>query len=235
MNRFARILVVDDNDEIRRLLVVALEFEGYDVEQAAGGMEAFERIDQEPPDLVLLDITMPVISGIEVLEAIRRRSSSMPVILLTGMSAEENRVRGLKLGADDYVMKPFSTPELMARVEAVLRRSHAGVDPLEVINHAGLKLDSVSRELWIEGEPVELTAREFDLLLFFAARPGRVFTRHQLLRDVWRSSSTWQQASTVTEHVHRLRNKLGKRPDGTPWITTVRSVGYRFERRAGDS
>jgi DNA-binding response OmpR family regulator len=231
MTRSARILVVEDQEDIRLLLATALEAEGYEVDLAADGMQAFELLASSPPDLVILDIVMPVISGLEVLDNIRHRSSKLPVILLTSLQAEENRVRGLRLGADDYVAKPFSSPELMARVEAVLRRSQAGTDPVEVIELSGIKLDRASRELWVGGEPVELTAREFDLLLFLAGRPGRVFSRHELLREVWRSSSSWQQVSTVTEHVHRLRAKLGARPDGRQWITTVRGVGYRFERR----
>lgn len=230
MSRCARILVVEDQESIRLLLSAALEDEGYDVVLAADAPQAFEVLEREPPDLVILDMVMPVIGGLEVLESIRRRSARLPVILLTGLDAEENRVRGLRLGADDYVIKPFSTPELMARVEAVLRRSQAGIDPFEVIDYGGMRLDRTSRELWVGGEPVELTAREFDLLLFLAARPGRALSRHELLRKVWQSAGTWQQASTVTEHVHRLRRKLGPRPDGSEWISTVRGVGYRFER-----
>jgi two-component system phosphate regulon response regulator PhoB len=232
--RDARILVVEDHDDLRYLLTCALEVEGYEVTLAVDGSTALESIADRPPDLVLLDIVMPVISGLEVLEAIRRTTPQLPVILLSGLCAEENRVRGLRHGADDYVVKPFSTPELIARVDALLRRANAGAHPFDVIEISGMKVDRLSRQLWLGGELVELTAREFDLLAFLAAHPGRVYTRETLLRHVWGSSASWQTAATVTEHVYRLRAKLAVRSGRREWITTVRGVGYRFERRQAD-
>jgi DNA-binding response OmpR family regulator len=228
----ARILVVDDDEHVRSSLSCALEDHGYDVDVAGDGPSAFKLLERRPPDLVLLDIVMPTISGLDVLAAIRSTTRRLPVILVSALCSEENRIRGLRLGADDYIVKPFATRELMARVDAVLRRANGGTDPLDIVESGGLKLDPLSREVWVDGEPVALTAREFDLLLFLAARPGRVFTRDALLRHVWSSSASWQTPATVTEHVHRLRIKIGARSDdGGERITTVRGVGYRFERR----
>jgi DNA-binding response OmpR family regulator len=227
----SRVLVVEDQADVRCLLTTTLESEGYRAESASDGMQAFERLEANPPDLVILDVMMPVVSGLEVLDHIRQKCGSIPVILLTSLGAEENRVRGLRMGADDYMVKPFSPRELMARVDAVLRRSSAsGRSAASTVVHGKVRLDLAARSVTVDGVAVELTAREFDLVAFLAERPGKVFTRPQLLHEVWQSSAAWQQASTVTEHVHRVRGKIGNQPDGSPWIATVRGVGYRFER-----
>jgi len=225
-----KILVVDDESDIRELVAGVLELDGYEVVRAANGMEAMERLDKDQPDLVVLDLMMPVISGLEVLQDIRQKGAT-PVILLTALESEDNRVRGLRLGADDYVVKPFSPRELSARIAAVLRRTNGAPAAGSVIEHKHLRIDLSSREVWLRDVLVETTAKEFDLLAFFAGAPGRVFTRHQLLREVWRSSAEWQQEGTVTEHVRRLRQKIEDEPDRPQWLQTVRGVGYRFERR----
>ncbi|HVM10073.1 MAG TPA: response regulator transcription factor [Acidimicrobiales bacterium] len=231
-----RILIIDDDHDLREMATVVLEADGFEVVQASSAMEAFEAIAGELPDLVILDMVMPAITGLEVLQNIRQRSATVPILILSGLGSEENRVRGLQLGADDYVTKPYSPRELVARVHALLRRSGATPGSGSTIVFDGLAIDLLAREVTVRGEPVPMTAMEFDLLAFFASHPGRVYTRHQLLREVWQSSSQWQQANTVTEHVRRVRAKIEL--DGTSdagsvrWIETVRGVGYRFARRA---
>ena len=228
----AKVLVVEDEEDIAALVVSALESDGFEVVSASNGMEAMERVEKDHPDLVVLDVMMPVISGLEVLQNIRQKGNT-PVILLTALESEDNRVRGLQLGADDYIVKPFSVRELSARVTALLRRSGMSASTVPTIEYPGLRIDLTGREVWVKGEMVETTAKEFDLLAFLAAAPGRVFTRHQLLREVWQSSSEWQQEGTVTEHVRRLRLKIEDDAEKPRWLQTVRGVGYRFERRTG--
>jgi DNA-binding response OmpR family regulator len=226
----AKVLVVEDEVDIMELVATTLEADGYAVARAANGMEAMERLDKDAPDLVILDLMMPVISGLEVLQHIRQKGTT-PVILLTALESEDNRVRGLQLGADDYIVKPFSVRELGARVGALLRRSNMSAATSSNIEYPGLKIDVAGREVWVKGVFVETTAKEFDLLAFLAAAPGKVFTRHQLLKEVWQSSSEWQQEGTVTEHVRRLRLKIEEDAEHPKWLLTVRGVGYRFERR----
>jgi DNA-binding response OmpR family regulator len=226
-----RILVVEDEAEIRELVRFTLEVDGYTVLKASNAMEAFELLEREHPDLVLLDLMMPAISGLEVLQTIRRRDTALPVIIVSALGSEDNRVRGLQLGADDYLCKPFSPRELVARVQALLRRAQGPSAAVTTIEYDGLRIDVTAREVWVRGNVVETTAKEFDLLAFLAANPGRVYTRHQLLREVWNSSSEWQQEGTVTEHVRRLRVKVEEDAERPRWLQTVRGVGYRFERR----
>jgi DNA-binding response OmpR family regulator len=225
-----RVLVVDDDADVTRLLATSLEREGYIVVQAATAMEAFDRFARDEPDLVIIDVMMPVVSGLEVLEHIRRKGST-PVIVLSALGDEECRIRGFRLGADDYVVKPFSIRELAARVGVLLRRAGGSDHTTTVIQHRDLVVNLAEREVWARGVLVETTALEFDLLAFLAGNPGRVFTRHELLRDVWGSSAEWQQEGTVTEHVRRLRVKLEADPAAPFWLQTVRGVGYRFNRR----
>jgi DNA-binding response OmpR family regulator len=224
------VLVVEDEVDIMELVASTLEVDGYAVVRAANGMEAMERLEKDEPDLVVLDLMMPVISGLEVLQHIRQKGST-PVILLTALESEDNRVRGLQLGADDYIVKPFSIRELSARVAALLRRSGMAASTNPTIEFPGLRIDLNGREVWVQDVMVETTAKEFDLLAYLAAAPGKVFTRHQLLKEVWQSSSEWQQEGTVTEHIRRLRLKIEDDAEKPKWILTVRGVGYRFERR----
>jgi DNA-binding response OmpR family regulator len=220
-------LVVDDDKAVRELLTRYLELEGFNVDVAADGSSALAVAAERPPDLILLDVMLPVVDGLEILSRLRG-NSDVPVILLTARGSESDRIMGLKLGADDYVVKPFSPGELSARISSVLRRSGSG-QPRTRLEFDGLVLDLSSREVTVEGAPVTTTAREFDLLAFLASSPRQVFSREQLLAQVWESSSEWQDPDTVTEHVRRLRRRIEPDSDNPRWIKTVRGVGYRFE------
>jgi DNA-binding response OmpR family regulator len=228
MTATERILVVDDEPMVREVIVAYLEREGFRVVEATTGTEALRQIAESRPDLVVLDVMLPEIDGFSVLAALRK-ANDIPVILLTARTEEPDRVLGLELGADDYVVKPFSPRELVARVRSVLRRSAAPVSPPQVLEFDGLVIDEQAREISVDGNPVETTPREFDLIAFLARSPRQVFSRGQLLEQVWDSSSEWQDPSTVTVHVRRLRRKIEKNPDDPRWITTVWGVGYRFE------
>ena len=222
-----RILVVDDEPMVREVLVTYLEREGYAVDQAADGKAALEMAASATPDLIVLDVMLPEVDGFAVLTRLRQ-TSSVPVILVTARTAEPDRIVGLELGADDYVVKPFSPREVVARVRSVLRRAHAPMvsDRLEF---DGLVVDGSSREVRLDGDLVELTPKEFDLLAYLAASPRIAMSRSTLLENVWDSSPYYQDPSTVTVHVARLRQKIERDPNQPRWITTVRGVGYRFE------
>ena len=226
-NSIARLLVVDDDEDLRRMLVSILSQEGYEVDQAPDASAAQALLARRRPDLLLLDIMMPEQDGLELLSTLRAKGD-VPVILLTGRGNEADRVLGLKMGADDYVVKPFSAAELAARISSVLRRSRPR-RPSATLSFDALVIDTTSREVRLAGQPVELTAKEFDLLSHLASWPRQVFSRDQLLREVWESSADWQDSSTVTEHVRRVRRKIEADPDNPRWIHTVRGVGYRFE------
>lgn len=217
--------MVDDEADIRALLTRYLEIEGYQVSEAADADSTFRALAEASPDLVLLDVMLAPDDGLDVLARLRSESD-VAVILLTGRGAEADRVMGLKLGADDYVVKPFSPAEVEARISSVLRR----VKPPSPtsLRFDGLTIDLGAREVHVRGELVSLTAKEFDLLAFLASSPRQVFTRAQLLDHVWHSSADWQSPGTVTEHVRRLRNRLEDDPDHPRWVTTVWGVGYRF-------
>jgi DNA-binding response OmpR family regulator len=234
-----RVLVVDDEPMLRNLLSRLLRMEGYDVLEAADGDAALEVVAAQAPDLVLLDVMMPARDGIDVLGDLRK-ISEVPVILVSALGEEADRVLGLKMGADDYVVKPFSAAELSARIESVLRRAppraaapgpapRARTGPASRLTFDGLVVDLQTREVTVAGRKVDMTAKEFDLLAFLAGSPRQVFSREQLLQQVWASSSDWQSDATITEHVRRLRRKMEEDPDHPRWIVTVRGVGYRFE------
>jgi len=223
-----RLLIVDDEADVRSTLARLLEDEGYCIEQASTGSEASSAMSLRPPDLVILDVMLSTEDGFDVL-ATFRRTTNVPVILVTGRGREADRVLGLKLGADDYVVKPFSSAELAARVGSVLRRTGRRPDLDTVMDFGRLTIDTRAREVHLDGELVETTPKEFDLLAFLAGSPRQVFTRDQLLAQVWSSSSAWQDAGTVTEHVRRVRRKIETDPENPRWVRTVRGVGYRFE------
>jgi len=223
-----RILVVDDEEDVRSMVARLLEGEGYQVEQAASAGEADSALAARPPDLVILDVMLTTDDGFDVLAGLRR-TSNVPVILVTGRGRETDRVLGLKLGADDYVVKPFSPAELAARVGTVLRRTGRRPDDQATLEFGDLAIDMKAREIRLRGDLVETTPKEFDLLAFMASSPRQVFTREQLLAQVWSSSTAWQDAGTVTEHVRRVRRKIEPDPDNPRWVRTVRGVGYRFE------
>jgi two-component system alkaline phosphatase synthesis response regulator PhoP len=225
-----RILIVEDDRTLRQALTFNLEREGYLVRMAVDGQQALDRARNEPFDLMLLDVMLPGMSGIEVLRVLRAERVSMPVIILSAKGDEIDRVVGLKVGADDYVAKPFSRPELLARIEAVLRRGRRASadvpDETDVIRIGGLHIDRARREVSLGGQPLQLTLKEFDLLAHLAAHPGRIFTRDQLLSRVWGLDYEGGDR-TVDVHVSWLRGKLRQR-HGHNYFRTVRGVGYAF-------
>ena len=226
------VLVVEDDADVIALLERYLQGEGYQVVTARDGTSTLAAVAQHEPDLVLLDIVLGDEDGREILREMRF-VSDVPTIFLTGRGLESERIAGLKLGADDYVVKPFSLGELSARIESVLRRSGANVAEHQIeaptMRFGDLAINEHTYEVTLRGELVELTSKEFALLAFLAGSPRQVFTRQQLLEHVWSSSNEWQNEATVTEHVRRLRAKLETDPDNPRWITTIRGVGYRFE------
>ncbi len=222
-----RVLVVDDEPMVREVVAAYLQREGFRVAEAADGAAALDQLAAGLPDLVVLDLMLPHVDGYEVMRRLRR-TSDVPVILLTARTEEPDRVLGLELGADDYVVKPFSPRELAARVRTVLRRARPRQEPVR-LEFEGLVVDSRTREVLVDGAAVDLTAREFELLAFLAAAPRQVFSRGQLLEQVWDSSPDYQDPSTVTVHVRRIRHKIEPDPRRPRWIVTVWGVGYRFE------
>nr|WP_226363653.1 response regulator transcription factor [Pseudonocardia abyssalis] len=222
----ARVLVVDDDERVRTVVSWQLEADGYLVDEAPDGAAALARIADARPDLVVLDLSMPGVGGLDVLRRVRDGDGSLPVIVLSGRSGETDRIVGLDLGADDYLVKPFSPGELAARVRSVMRRSGRSAPGAR---GGGLVVDPATRDVVADGRTVDLTAREFDLLAFLVQHPRQVFSRAQLLKQVWRSDPGWQGEATVTEHVHRLRHKIESDPAHPRRLRTVRGVGYQLE------
>jgi DNA-binding response OmpR family regulator len=223
-----RILVVDDEPKIREIVRRYLEQDGYDVVEAADGTTALKAAREARPDLIILDIMMPGIDGIEVLRQVRTESQ-VPVILLTARVEEVDTLVGLAVGADDYVTKPFSPRELVARVKTVLRRSRSASihDADERLEFEGLVIDASRREVLRDGTPCELTTLEFDLLSALARAPGRVLTRRQLLEKVW-GWDYFGDERVVDVHIRSIRQTLGDPADAPQFIGTVRGVGYKF-------
>jgi DNA-binding response OmpR family regulator len=225
-----RILVVDDEPAIRALIVPTLRNDGYDVDEAPDGETALARFRSRAHDLVILDLRLPGIEGLDVLRELRK-GSDVAVIVVTARAEETDRIVGLELGADDYVTKPFSPRELAARVRAVLRRRSTAASPGATADSAmrfdGLEVDPDRHEVTVDGEPVELTSLEFELLGALAATPGRVFTRRQLIERVW-GWDFYGDERLVDVHVRNLRKALGDPADAPRFIGTVRGVGYKF-------
>jgi two-component system response regulator ResD len=224
------VLVVDDEPTIAEVVARYLERAGYEARIAGDGPTAVQLARTLRPDLVVLDLMLPGLDGLEVMRRIRDGDRDrVAVILLTAKGEESDRVIGLRLGADDYVVKPFSPAELVARVDAVLRRMDTSPEAAEPLQFEGLCIDPAARRVLVDGEEAALTQREFDLLLFLAKHPGQVFSRNQLMDAVWQYSF-YSDTSTVTVHIRRLRSKI-ERHDGEReprWIQTVWGVGYRF-------
>jgi DNA-binding response OmpR family regulator len=225
--RAERVLVVDDEERIRSLVGSYLRAEGFEVDEAATGEEALTKIRTRQPDLVILDVRLPGVDGFEALRELRR-DSEVYVIMLTARTEEADKLVGLAVGADDYVTKPFSPRELVARVKAVLRR---GREPEradeELLRLEGLEVDLARRQVHRDSEAVELTALEFDLLAALASAPGRVFTRHQLIERVW-GWDFFGDERVVDVHIRNLRRALGDTADDPQFIGTVRGVGYKL-------
>ncbi|MBV8305522.1 MAG: response regulator transcription factor [Acidimicrobiia bacterium] len=220
--------MIEDDPNVADVVTRYLEREGYAVESTADGLAGLELALSDPPDLVVLDLMLPSLSGFEVCRRLRA-TAPIPVIMLTARGEEVDRIAGLELGADDYVAKPFSPRELTARVNAVLRRANGMLvaGDAGVLRAGGLELDPVAHEARLDGELVALTAREFELLTHLMRHPRRAFRREELLADVW--GFTYGDTSTVTVHVRRLREKIEADPSDPRHICTVWGVGYRFE------
>ncbi len=223
-----RILVVDDEDRMRRFIRLNLEYDGFEVIEAANGREALDQVREGLPDLVLLDVMMPELDGFEVLR-ILRETSEVPVIMLTAKGEEEDIVRGLELGADDYITKPFSTRELVSRIKAVLRRTEAMRGSLHGVVEVDdrLKIDFDRREVWVDGKLVKLRPTEYRLLYHLVKNAGWVMTYEQLLARVW-GYEYRDEYHYVRLYINYLRQKLEEDPSNPKYILTERGVGYRF-------
>jgi two-component system response regulator ResD len=222
------VLVVDDEPTIGEVVARYLRRAGYATRVAADGRRAVDLHAERAADLVVLDVMLPGLDGLEVMRRIRRVDARRPaIILLTAKGDESDRIVGLRLGADDYVVKPFSPAELVARVDAVLRRVDTAPEQEPPVTFDGLRLEPASRRVLVGGEERALTTREFELLLFLARHPGQAFTRQQLMDHVWQYSF-YTDTSTVTVHIRRLRGKLEPDPAHPRYIETVWGVGYRF-------
>ncbi len=232
MAMLATILLVDDEEAVQKLLTYPLERDGYRVVQARDGEEALRRFAEEAIDLVVLDVMLPRLDGLEVCKRLRA-TSYVPIIMLTARDDEVDKVLGLELGADDYITKPFSIREFRSRVRAVLRRAsaprHDARDP-ETIVRDGLVIDPARRLVELEGRQIDLTYVEFELLRALAAKPGRVYSRQALLEAVW-GGADYRDPRTIDVHVRHLREKIEPVPSEPRYILTVRGVGYRFRDR----
>jgi two-component system alkaline phosphatase synthesis response regulator PhoP len=229
----AVILIVDDEPEIVRGLADNLKFEGYATLTAANGADALALAAREAPDLILLDVMMPAMSGWDVCRELRRRGIAVPIIMLTARGEEADRVQGLELGADDYVTKPFSLRELLARVRAVLRRPGPR-EKFEEFAFDDVRIHRRGRRVFKAGKELALTRKEFDLLVYLVAHRGEIVTRDRLLDEVW-GYEQFPTTRTVDTHVLRLRQKLERDPDRPAWILTVHRQGYRFTADTGGS
>ncbi len=229
------VLVVEDEDDIRTLVRYNLEQEGFRVEEARDGAEAYEMVRRRVPDAMVLDLMLPGMSGLELCQKLRAEPATrtLPILMLTAKGSEVDRILGLEMGADDYVVKPFSPRELVARIRAVLRRSHAAHQAAAgpVYERGRLRIDMGTYEVFVDGRQRQLCLREFELLRFFVEHPMRVYSREQLLDLVW-GRDVFVEPRTVDVHVRRLRRQI-ERDDSKPeLILTVRSVGYRFNPEA---
>ena len=233
-----QVLVIEDNPDIAKLVSLHLQDIGAAVQTAHNGNEGYLIANDKHFDLVVLDLMLPGIDGIEICKRLRAKSDYTPILMLTAKSTELDRILGLEIGADDYLTKPFSVRELMARVKAIFRRvdslkseTIAPEQPVHNIIHAGdLTMDLIKHQVTLDNHAVELTAKEFDLLVHFAKRPGQVFTRNQLLDSVWGYGHDGYE-HTVNSHINRLRAKIEKDPGNPRYILTVWGVGYKFVDR----
>jgi DNA-binding response OmpR family regulator len=234
-DRAPRILLVDDEQPIQTLLSFPLQRDGYEVVQAADGAEALARFDEQIFDLVVLDVMLPRMDGLEVCRRLRAKGETVPIIMLTAKSEEIDKVLGLELGADDYITKPFSMREFRSRVKAALRRSgmaRTDTDDERPIEVRGLRIDPGKRTVARDGEVVATTYVEFEILAALARSPGRVFTRDMLLARVW-GDSAYRDPRTIDVHIRHLREKIEADPKEPEYLFTVRGVGYRFRDEEG--
>ena len=227
--RTARILLVDDEQPVQKLLTFPLEKDGYEVVAAFDGQEALSAFDRQQFDLVVLDIMLPKVDGLEVCRQLRAKSS-VPIIMLTAKAEEIDKVLGLEPGADDYITKPFSMREFRSRVRAALRRADMGIggDDEQPLERGDLRIDFAKRAVSLRGEPVQLTYVEFEILAVLAGHPGRVYTRDMLLDRIW-GDSEFRDQRTIDVHIRHLREKLETDAKSPEYLLTVRGVGYRFK------
>ncbi len=232
-----QVLVVDDDDGVRTAVTWALEADGFEVLAVENGLAAMDVIESSALSLVVLDLSLPGLGGLDILRRLRMIEAAdgrwrVPIIVLSGRDSETDRIVGLDLGADDYLVKPFSPGELAARARSLLRRSAEYTSTSKqpfLPTGSGVEIDRESRNVWVDGTPIELAAKEFDLLAYLVDHPRRACRRSELLAAVWSSDSGWQNEATVTEHVYRLRLKIEPDPQRPSWLRTVRAFGYRWE------
>jgi len=224
-----KVLIVEDDNDLVRLLKYNLEKEGFKVSYATDGAVALAEARRDPPDLVILDLMLPGLDGLEVCRQLRRidRFTRTPLLILSARNEEADRVVGLEVGADDYVTKPFSTREVIARVRALLRRNEPAPLDRSKVQRGDLVIDPTAHSISVEGRPVELSALEFRLLYYMALNPGRVFSREQLLDSVWGNDRSVTPRS-VDVYIRRIREKIEPRPEQPAYVQTVHGVGYRF-------
>jgi two-component system response regulator ResD len=223
----SQVLVVDDDDTVAKVVLDYLARAGHGTARAADGRQALDCVDLKVPDLVVLDLMLPGIDGLEVCRRVRASHPDLPVIMLTALGEEDDRIAGLEVGADDYVTKPFSPRELVLRIESVLRRANPAPSAGTVLSAGPIAVDTAARRATRDGAELSLTVRELDLLTFLMAHPGIAFNREQLMREVW--GWTFGDQSTVTVHVRRLREKVEVDPTNPTLIQTVWGIGYRLE------
>ena len=237
-NAAYKILVVEDEPDIRKLVHYNLSQDHYRVVEAENGDQALKMIQRDKPSLVILDLMMPGMSGLEVCRTLRGQdeTAKLPILMLTAKAGEADRVLGLELGADDYLTKPFSPRELVARVRAILRRANGSgqTETLPAYHKDGLKIDFATYEVSVRGKAVKLTLKEFELLKFLVQNPNRVLNRDQLLDRVW-GGETFVTPRTVDVHIRRLRKAIEKDDSHPKWILTLRGVGYKFDEKALES
>lgn len=230
-NSHPSILIVEDNKDLLNLLKINLSDQGYQIHTSENGEDALEKYKKESPDLLILDVMLPRLDGLEVCKRIRKNDRSIPILMLTAKSEELDKVLGLELGADDYITKPFSIRELLARVKAIFRRVDAQQEELnngdKVLEFDSLKMDTIKRKVTLDGETIDLTSKEYDLLLLFFSNPGKSYSREELLNIVW-GYSYEGYSHTVNSHINRLRSKIEKDLSEPHYIRTVWGVGYRF-------
>jgi two-component system alkaline phosphatase synthesis response regulator PhoP len=230
-----KILVVEDEPDIRKLVQYNLTQERFNVLEAEDGEQALKLLQREKPNLVILDLMLPGLSGMELCKLLRQRSDTakLPILMLTAKAGEADRIVGLEMGADDYLAKPFSPREMVARVRAILRRSESApaTDTAPAYDKGSLKIDFSTYEVFVRAKPVKLTLKEFELLRFLVLNPSRVLNRDQLLDRVW-GGETFVTPRTVDVHIRRLRKAVEKDDRKPKWILTVRGVGYKFDEKA---
>jgi two-component system, OmpR family, alkaline phosphatase synthesis response regulator PhoP len=230
-----KILVVEDEPDIRKLVQYNLTQERFNVLEAEDGEQALKLLQREKPNLIILDLMLPGLSGMELCKLLKQRSetATLPILMLTAKAGEADRIVGLEMGADDYLSKPFSPREMVARVRAILRRSEAkpATEAAAAYEKGSIKIDFSTYEVFVRGKPVKLTLKEFELLRFLVQNPNRVLNRDQLLDRVW-GGETFVTPRTVDVHIRRLRKAVEKDDRRPKWILTVRGVGYKFDEKA---